>query len=339
MNNEPIRVGLISFAHVHATAYLRDLADRPDISLIAHDPGPYQVGEERGRAFAERFGVRYVDTLEEVFEWGPRAVIITSENAHHRHLVEAAARAGCDILCEKPLATTVEDAATIRDVVAASGVRLMVAYPVRFAPSVRRVKALLDDGTLGQFVSLRGSNNGKLPLQRAWFTNAELAGGGALIDHIVHVADLMEYFIGRAPAAVSAVTNRILHADKTDVETGGLVLIEYDGGVTAAIDCSWTQPEEAPTSAAVDFTVVGTGGTVDVNVFEPRVRGISGSGRPIELPYAPDFDAILLDAFFDAVRTGADMVPGLDSGIRTLQIVAAAQESARTGSWVTLETA
>jgi predicted dehydrogenase len=138
--------------------------------------------------------------------------------------------------------------------------------------------------------------------------------------------------MGATPVSVTAVTNQKLHAERARAETAGLVTITYDNGVIAAIDCSWSQPDTAPTWGGVSVTVAGTSGTVAVDFFGPRARGLdTATGLPIEAPYGPNFDEALLSRFIDAVRTGEQPQPDGTVGLRTLDIVLAAQESARTG--------
>ncbi|WP_443027319.1 Gfo/Idh/MocA family protein [Sphingomonas sp. LR61] len=80
-------------------------------------------------------------------------------------------------------------------------------------------------------------------MTRSWFTEPELSGGGAIVDHVVHIADLLEGLMGSAPVTVTAVANRTLHAARAQAETAGLVTITYANGVVAAIDCSWSKPD------------------------------------------------------------------------------------------------
>src|SRR5581483_4189999 len=201
----------------------------------------------------------------------------TSENARHRPLAELAARHGAHILCEKPLATTWADGQAMVDAAAAAGVLLMMAYPVRFASAFGRLRAEHAAGRLGDIVSIRGTNNGKLPTERAWFGQPELSGGGAFVDHVVHVADLIDALIGSPPVSVTAVSNRKLHAARAAVETAGLVLVGYANGVIAAIDCSWSRPETAPTWGGLTFHVTGTQGTVDLDLFGAGARGLDAA--------------------------------------------------------------
>ncbi|MBN9182039.1 MAG: Gfo/Idh/MocA family oxidoreductase [Microbacterium sp.] len=329
-----VKVGVLSLAHVHAASYVDILGRIADVEVRVADPDGEGLGApDRGRAGIESLGATDAGSYDELFAWQPDAVIVTSENSRHRELVERAADVGADILCEKPLATERADAHAIRDAVSRSGVRFATAYPVRFATSFRQLVGIRDSGALGEIVAVRGENNGKLPSSRDWFTDPVLAGGGALFDHVVHVADLLDVLLDSPPVSVAAVTNGILHRDRADVETGGLVLVEYADGVIASIDCSWSLPDTAPRWGGVWLHVLATGGTADIDFFDAAVRGVDGAtGSAVELSIGENVDEALLTAFLDMVRGDEHPpLPDLDAGLRSLSIVFAAQESARTG--------
>jgi predicted dehydrogenase len=333
-----MKIGLTSLAHTHALSYATYLKSLPGVEVRCTDPGPYGPGEVRGETLAAQLGIAYEPSLERLLAWGPDAAVVTSENSRHREHVQAAAAAGVHVLCEKPLATTWEDGLAIRDAVGAAGVIGMVAFPVRFASAFQRLRAEYQAGTLGQLYAIRGANNGQLPLGRSWFADPALAGGGALMDHVVHLADLIDALTGLAPLRVNAASNRVLHADRAKAETAGLVTVEYAGGLIAGLDCSWSMADRSPVWGGLRLVVTGTGGTADVDFFEPAVRGLDATtGRPLTLRYGPDFDAAMLETFLAAVRTGRQPQPDLNVGLRTLSIVLAAQRSAREGRTVAVE--
>jgi predicted dehydrogenase len=320
-----LKVALMSCAHTHAAGYAALLEARGDVDLVVADPDGY--GDVRG--------ARVLPSFEEawrVLPEGPDAIVVTSANAHHRDLVLEAARRGVHVLCEKPLATTVPDAEEMVAACREAGVVLMTAFPVHFAPEVEALRTAVADGSLGEVIGLTGTNNGKLPAARDWFTDVELAGGGAMVDHTVHLAEILDSVLG-APASVHAVTNRILYADRAGegAETGGLVTLTYDSGVVATIDCSWSQPADAPTWGGLRLQALGTGGQLQIDAFAQHV---GGHGQ--WLPYGTDTDALLLDAFLGAVREGTAVDPTGEVGLRTVRVVAAAQESVRTGQPVPL---
>ncbi|MGW0760233.1 Gfo/Idh/MocA family protein [Streptomyces sp. NPDC002814] len=339
-----MRVAVLSFAHVHAATYIGLLRDREDIELITADPDAPPDDPTRGRDLAERLGAVYVDTWDEVFALSPDAVVVTSENARHRHLVERAAAAGAHVLCEKPLATTEADARAMIDACARAGVGLMTAYPVRFSPAFVALRRALADGLLGGLISVHGANNGSNPARsRPWFADPELAGGGALADHTVHLADLVDALLdGEQAAEVYAQANSILDdgGPAPDVETAGLVTIRYPGGVVTAVDASWSHPPDHPTWGGLAMTCVGEKAIVEFDAFPPLLGGFdSATGRDRWEAGGADLDAAMLDEFLDAVRTGRRPSPDGESGLRTLRIVLAAYESLRTGQPVALSDA
>jgi predicted dehydrogenase len=330
--DRPTRIALWSFAHPHALAYARLLSRDSSVELVAADPdGPPGQGL-RGTEAAAHLGVRYLEDYRRTLDWGPDAVVLCAENARHRPLVELAAAAGASVLCEKPLATTVADAEAMVAACEAAGVALMTAYPVRFSPAFAALRATVSSGALGRLLGVRGTNNGKLPTGRAWFTDPALSGGGALVDHVVHCADLLDVLLdGAEPESVYAVTNRILSGDRAGVETGGLVTMRYPTGVVATIDCSWSQPEDAPIWGGLTLQVVGSEGQVDIDPFGQRISGhLTGRGTAW-LPYGSDLDAAMLAEFLSALRSGRPPQPDGTVGVRTLRIVAAAQQSADAG--------
>jgi 1,5-anhydro-D-fructose reductase (1,5-anhydro-D-mannitol-forming) len=334
-----IKVAVLSFAHGHAVGYVRHLQSQRDVELIACDPdglGSPDVAP-RGFELASQLGVSYVDSIDDALAWGPDAVVVCSENVKHRGLVERAAAAGADVLCEKPLATTTADAEAMLDAVERAGVSLMIAYPVRFSPSFVDLRAQVRAGRLGDIVAVTGTNNGKIPLSdRQWFTDPTLSGGGCFVDHIVHCADLLDSLLEESAASVRAVSNRILHAETgVEVETGGLVTITYRSGVIATIDCSWSQPMSAPSWGGVSLEVVGTKGSVTIRPFASHVEGFGPEGA-MWLPYGPDIDAAMLDEFLEGVRTRRNPQPDGHVGVRTVALMNAAQRSALTGQPVTL---
>lgn len=334
-----MRIGLMSFAHLHAAAYAAALTAMPDIEVRASDPGHVERPDEAGGpSLATELGIGYAATYAELLAWQPDAVIICSENSRHRELTELAAAAGAHVLCEKPLATTVADGQAMIEACRVAGVSLMVAYPVRFSVGFAALAETYRSGALGEVIAVTGTNNGRIPLDsRAWFIDPELSGGGSITDHTVHVADLLDHLFDGSPAqSVYATSNQIMHAGDVSVETGGLVSIRYANGVQATIDCSWSKPDSYPTWGGLTLQLVGTEGIADLDAFGQRVGGHSNSQGSLWVPYGADADAALIGEFLDAVRTGRRPQPDGEVGLRTLAIVQAAYESVRTGAVVEL---
>jgi predicted dehydrogenase len=322
------RIGILGVAHLHVDAYIGNLraAGADVVGVYDHDP-------VRARAWGHRFGVTAQDDLDVLLAGGLDAVVVCAETARHVELVERAAAAGCAVLCEKPLGVGHEDSARIVAACERAGVPLMTAFPVRFHPAVQRLRALLQAGDLGAVRAFTGTNQSVLPLrERAWFADPALAGGGAMMDHIVHLADVFCWLLEDVPDQVFAVGNRIVHGDVVSVETSGLVLLDYPGGVFASIDCSWNRPLDYPTWGGIGFSVVGDGGTVDVDAMRQRLTRFGGGSPFGWMPWGLDTNQLMIEEFLSAVRDGREpSVTGRDGLIATT-VALAALESAASGA-------
>jgi len=336
-----MRIAVVSFAHEHSVSYATALRDRDDIELLTADPdrGLRPAEETGGAELAESLAVPYVDSWDEVADWRPDGIVVCSENARHRIDVEQAAAAGAHVLCEKPIATTLSDADAMITACDAAGVRLMMAYPVRYSPTFVALRQAHEAGRFGTVRGLHGTNNGKVPSgSRAWFVDPELSGGGALIDHVVHLADLYDELLGHVPAeSVYASANSLLPGAPSGVETAAQVSVRYPGGVIASIDSSWLMPQGAPTWGGLTLDVVGDRAFASMDAFGQRVDGFDqGAGSPLWLEYGPNLDALMIDAFLEVVRTGAEPPVDGRGGYRSMAVALAALESARTGRAVDL---
>jgi 1,5-anhydro-D-fructose reductase (1,5-anhydro-D-mannitol-forming) len=332
-----MKIAVMSFAHTHALGYVRLLQGMPDVELRASDPDHDQrpEGESGGASLAAELGIDYADGYDELLAWKPDAVLVCSENTKHRDDVLRAAAAGAHVLCEKPLATSGEDAAVMVQACEDAGVNLMVAFPVRFSPAFQALKERYDNGLLGNVYGVSGANNGKIPGDRAWFTDPALAGGGSLTDHVVHIADLLDALFGGARAArVYATANRFFGGE-APVETGGLVSVTYENGVSAVIDCSWSRPPSYPVWGGLTLHLVTDAGLVDVDPFAQRVEGFSEAARnTLWLDYGTNADKLMLEEFLTAIREGRRPQPDGQVGRRTVQVVEAAYRSVATGGIV-----
>ena len=332
--NRPIRVGVLSLAHHHAESYLATLRQMPDVELV----GLWDEDEVRGTAAADQAEVQWFASEAALLGSGVDGAIVTSVNSEHRRLVELAAASGAHVLCEKPLATRVVDGEAMIAACDAAGVRLMICFPMRWSPVIRALRASIDDGSIGQLAFLEGVNTGEVPdAHRAWFVDPLLAGGGAVTDHVVHLADLYRWLLGSEVVEVFAVANRILHGRLAAVETGALVSLRFADGVLATIDCSWSKPPSYPTWGGLAIEAVGTTGAVTADAFAQHLTLYKGGDR-VDWPFwGSDPNRAMLTEFVAACRDQREAaVTGLD-GLRALEIVDAAYRSIVSGEPIRLE--
>ena len=258
------------------------------------------------------------------------AVAICSENNRHAESVEAAAKAGKAILCEKPLAAREEDMSRIERAVDGSGVLLMTAFPCRFSPAYARTKARIEAGEIGRVRAVCATNRGSNP--GGWFVDADLSGGGAMIDHVVHVGDLLRDLFGD-PARVQAQIGANMVGRATD-DTAMLTL-EWADGLFATLDSSWSRPPGYRTWGDVTMTVVGERGTIELDLFGPAV-GVYGAAGYRTSSYGSDLDAAMVDAFVSACLDGEPVRTTMRDGIQAARIALAGYRSVAAGEPVAL---
>jgi predicted dehydrogenase len=326
-----IRIGMLSFAHMHAHSYATCLGQIPgaEIAGIADDDAA------RGREMAGRFATPFYSSAEALLDQELDGVIICAENANHRALTELAAPRTAYILCEKPIATTLTDARAMIDACARHGTRLQIAFPVRFAPPVQRLKSLLDEGTLGRIFSVKATNHGTMP--GGWFVDRILSGGGAVIDHTVHVIDLLRWFWNTEVTEVYAeVGDSLLHPG-LDIDDAGLLSFKLATGAYGTLDTSWSRPRSYPTWGDVKIEVLGECGIARVNAFDQKAAVYSdqvGKGRWDY--WGSNMDLGLIRDFIEMIAAGREPFITGDDGLKALEVALATYRSAEQGEPVPL---
>jgi predicted dehydrogenase len=329
-----MKIGIISFAHLHAEAYIGNLRAIPGVEMI----GLADDNAERGRHFATTFDAHLFPSYEALLAAQPEGVVICSENNNHRPLVELAAQAGVHVLCEKPLATTLEDAQAIVDACKSAGVILMTAFPMRFSAPLLEVKAQLDDGSLGSVYALNTTNQGQMPIaHRTWFVDKELAGGGSVMDHTVHLADVLRWYFDTEIIEVYAQANHILHADTVEVETGGLLMLTLGNGAFASLDCSWSKPLNYPTWGGLTMELISERGLTVVDAFSQNLNIYKQSDSSHWWTYwGSDANQAMIEEFVAAIREQRPPAVTGEDGYKALEVALAAYKSAETGQPVKL---
>ena len=326
-----IRIGMLSTAHGHAHSYAAGLRAIAGVELIgvADDDAP------RGQAFAERHGIRAFESTEALLAAGLDGVVICSANLQHRPLTELAARHTRHILCEKPIATTIADAEAMIDACASTGAQLQIAFPVRFAPPVMRLRALLQSGALGQVYSLKATNHGQMP--GGWFVDRALSGGGAVIDHTVHVIDLLRWFFDAEVSEVFAEVGTDLLHDGLGIDDAGMLSFTLSNGAYGTLDTSWSRPAAFPTWGDVTIEVVAERGWARLDAFRQQLAVYTNhANRAQWVGWGSDMDRGLMRDFVAMIAEGREpSISGRD-GLKALEVALAAYQSAASGEPVRL---
>lgn len=309
--NTKIGIGIVSFAHGHVSSYCHQMINFDDVKLVSC----WDDNEIRGKQAADRFEMKYSPHLEDTIN-NPEvdAVIIACETNRHAEMTVAAAEAGKNIVCQKPMALTLEDCDKMIDAVARTGVKFTMAFQMRYDPANQKMKRLINDGVLGKVGVLRRRhcisvlfNEGFVTNEWSkWHITAE-NNKGMFMDDASHASDFIYWMLGM-PVSVVAEIDNIL----TDVapDDNGMAIYRYADGAMAILfnssttwagentteiygdkgvaiqnygdapSCNMPRPDDA---VALKLHVAGEPGWKDLGIPIPKGHGerIAAVARPI----------------------------------------------------------
>jgi predicted dehydrogenase len=277
-------------------------------------------------AVAEHGGEGFSSGLDLIGSGSVDIVSICTPPASHRELAIAAAKAGIAVLCEKPLARSLEDAKAVAEAVETSGTLFSVGFCHRFEPAIERLKAMIDAGDLGEIMTFRNRFGGLMAnAHETWFSDPEISGGGALADTSIHSIDLFRHLVGE-PVQVQAMTStrETEHGPALAVEDTGVITLRTNEGAIGVIESSWRTPPGEWT-----VTVYGTKGTAIVDYGDETFRVIRADGtvETVEVESGSRFDHEV--AHFLACWQGeAELRVTVRDGLEANRVLDAAYKSA-----------
>ncbi len=223
-------VGCGMIGQIHADGLAKLVDDGSVRAVAAADPSPGARDAVNRNCEFERLDG---DPDAVIDDPEVEAVFITAPTAAHRDLVLRTLATGKPVFCEKPLAPTFAAVGEICDAVAASGVVAQVGFHSRFHPLVRRLRALVESGELGAPMGYAVRDDQYWPTggvvagHSSWRSDRTQAGGGALLEHSIHAADIVSWLFGPAVDVYASMRNVFGY----DVEDAAALTITHANGV------------------------------------------------------------------------------------------------------------
>lgn len=243
-----MQVGIIGCGKVAQIRHIPEYAAHPGVRIA----GYYDFNAERAGELAKTYGGRVYESVDELLSSPEiQAVSVCTANSSHAEITIKALKAGKHVLCEKPMAISLEECEAMVRAAEENGCQLMIGQNQRFAKAHVRAKALLEEGLIGEVLTFKTTFGHGGPETWSvdagtgnWFFDKKRAAMGAMADLGVHKTDLIQYLLGRK---VTAVTARMTTLDKRDasgelvgVDDNAICIYEMEGGAMGTMTASWT---------------------------------------------------------------------------------------------------
>ena len=339
-----LRIGIIGCGKITQVRHAPEYAENDSCELVAW----YDAIPERAQAMARLYGGKVCASVEEVLALKPDAVSVCVANRDHACVSIRALETGCHVLCEKPMAVTLQECESMLAAARRTGKVLMLGHNQRFNKSHIEARRLLQSGRLGKPLAFETAFSHPGPecwtdQKNSWFIHREQSAFGVLADLGIHKIDLMHFLLDDPIVSVSAVLGtldkRYPEGGLIDVEDNAMCLLRTRSGVMGHMHAGWTNygPE---TNATRIYTTEGVLRLYDDAryslIFEPR------SGKPLrrrldemttnqKQTEGQRTSTGIIDAFVESVLSGKPSAADAEECIKAMRVVFAAFQSAAEG--------
>jgi predicted dehydrogenase len=342
-----IRIAIAGAGAIAERAHVPALASIADAQIVAIQSRTADKAERIAQSLSSDTANRpkvYTDFDDMLARERPDAVGIFTPNNLHCEFTVKAINAGAHVLVEKPMALTAAEARKMVDAAAKANRVLMVAMQRRFGGIERAIKDAVASGAIGKpdFIRARLSHGGPqlwAPEQK-WFTTASEAGGGAMLDLGVHVADLAIWFMGEIDSVAGQVGTL---AKQIEVDDTGAMILHFKSGAIGVVEASWSS---MPPLSAIE--IYGSEGRVmagyprnDISILKADGSPVPGFSREEVMARFDPRDLLapsraLAENFIAAIQGRAKPSPDGIDGLRAVEAVEACYRSSRSGSRIKL---
>ncbi|WP_226619779.1 Gfo/Idh/MocA family protein [Cytobacillus firmus] len=299
------------------------------------------INEGRAKGFADLYEAKaYTDYRELLDDTDIDAVSVCTPNYLHAPISVAALNAGKHVLCEKPMATSMEEAQDMIEAAHKNGKKLMIAHNQRFVPSHKKAKELIARGEAGKIYSFRtafghgGPEGWSADGKESWFFKKDQAFIGAMGDLGVHKTDLLRYLLGEEFAEVGAFVETSAKAG-ADVDDTAVCVLKTESGVIGTLAASWSYVSKEDNSTII-YGEKAILRLEDDPVNSLIVQYANGETVKYELggiqtnEEGGQKSSGVIDHFIESILKEQEPAISGSEGMKSLQVILAALESSET---------
>ncbi len=342
-----LKIGIIGCGRIAQLRHAPEYAENPHCCLV----GFYDFCAERAQALAREYGARAFDSVEELLR-EVDAVSVCTANWSHAEMTVKALEAGRHVLCEKPMATTLQECESMVEAAQCNGKLLMLGHNQRFAHAHVEAQRRIAAGEIGRVLTFHTVFGHSGPevwtgTGNTWFFDRKQAALGALADLGIHKTDLLHFLLGeeivRVAASIGTLDKKYPDGAPISVDDNALCLYETKSGARGTLHVSWTMYG----GREDNFTrIYGTEGVIrlyDDPKYALIVERRDGTVRRLLPEHITSNEEQLagqrattgvIDAFVNAIVQGLPTPASGEEALKAMRVVFAAQEAAQSGRTV-----
>lgn len=337
-----INIGIIGCGKIAQKRHIPEYLENVDANLV----GFYDLNQARAKEISETFGGTAFDSIEDLLaDPSIDAVSVCTANHTHAAITIQALQAGKHVLCEKPMATTLEDCQAMVDAANKAGKVLVIGQNQRLTKTHKKARELIRNGEIGQIIGFRttfghgGPETWSIdPGKNTWFFDKNIAVMGAMADLGIHKTDLLLFLtdqkIVETTAHLTTIDKRGADGELIKVDDTAICVYQLENGAIGTMTASWTfyGPEDNTT------IIYGTKGIM--RLYEDPQFSIQLFLKGGEKIYH-EIDTIqtnenqtssgVIDAFVESVITGQGGELAAEKVLESMKVIFASIESSQTG--------
>ena len=341
-------IGIIGCGKIAQVRHIPEYAAHPQARLW----GYYDLNQDRARELAGQYGGKVYPSWQALLA-DPEidAVSVCAANNAHAEITIAALEAGKHVLCEKPMATTLEECEAMVAAAKKSGKYLMIGHNQRLAKAHARARRLVEEGAIGDIVTFRttfghgGPETWSVdPGKATWFFDKKKAAMGAMADLGIHKTDLIQFLTGQRVVETTAVVTTL---DKKGpdgqligVDDNAICIYRMSGGAVGTMTASWTY-YGAEDNSTVLYGTRGIMRIYDDPAYSIQVTTADGENILYDIDKIQTNDnqtkSGVIDLFMDSLVNGTPPEISGEEALSAMRAVFASIRSAETGERVTVK--
>ncbi len=342
------RIAIIGCGKIAQVRHIPEYADNKNVELA----GYYDFNLERAKELAVKYGGKAFESVEDLLADNTiDAVSICAANNAHAELTVKALESGKDVLCEKPMAITLDDCEKMVEASKRTGRKLMIGQNQRLTKAHQKAKKLIASGVIGKVITFKttfghgGPETWSIdPGKGSWFFDKSKAAMGAMADLGIHKTDLIQFLLGEnvveTTAVVTTLDKKDLEGNPIGVDDNAFCIYKMESGIVGNMNASWTYygPEDNST------VIYGTEGMMKIYSdpqFSIEVLRTDGERHLYDMEPIQTNDnqtkSGIIDMFIDALENNKNPEISGESVIPAMRAVFASIESSEKGKTIIID--